>query len=85
METVPRILHTIVSLFLCPVCIYVQGIDEPLETYFWPAEFVCVNEEEEEEEESEDEGDESVDVSTSTLYYVCALSCSLLCSVVQTT
>ena len=41
----------------------VQGIDEPLETYFWPAEFVCVDEEEE-EEESECEGDESIDVST---------------------
>ena len=51
---------------------YVQGIDEPLETYFWPAELIYV-EEEEEEKESEDEkqyengskaeGDESADVS----------------------
>ena len=52
---------------------YLQGIDTPLETYFWPAELVCVEEEEGEEEgeeveeekqhENTAEEDESVDVS----------------------
>lgn len=63
--------------FISVLCVFIslQGCTVPLETYFWPAELFCTEEDEEqgggEEGEQDDEAEENESVDVSVLCIVC--------------